>query len=266
MRSYLYSIYAKFFARPFFEEWNKFLFHLGLRGLGILNFKDFRQSGEKFLVEDILHEYVTDESPLFLDAGANVGDYSRTLLQSFPGANIEAFEPNPKNFEQLSMIENERLHTHQLGLGSSEGESILFERADRNGSPHASIHQDVITDIHQQDVLEYEVEITTLDRFLKENNLDFVDFLKIDTEGNELEVLKGGKEALDREKIGLIVFEFNEMNVVSRAFMKDFRDLLEDYLFFRLLPGGLIRVPDNPVESEIFAFQNILAIPERFLD
>lgn len=60
----------------------------------------------------------------------------------------------------------------------------------------------------------------------------------------------------------MIVFEFHEMNVVIRAFMKDFQDLLEEYVFFRLLPGGLIKVPDNPLESEIFAFQNILAIQE----
>jgi hypothetical protein len=43
------------------------------------------------------------------------------------------------------------------------------------------------------------------------------------------------KEALKKGIIEIIHFEFNEMNIFSRTFFKDFYDLLEDYQLFRVL-------------------------------
>lgn len=50
------------------------------------------------------------------------------------------------------------------------------------------------------------------------------------------------------------------MNIVSRSFFNDFRKILHNYTLFRLLPRGLLSVPENPLLSELFGFQNILAV------
>ena len=92
-------------------------------------------------------------------------------------------------------------------------------------------------------------------------DLDVVDFLKIDVEGHELAVLRGAERMLGAGSIRLIQFEFNEMNVVSRTFLRDFRLLLPNYTMYRLLPKGLLPLGEVPVLTELFAYQNILAVP-----
>ena len=88
-----------------------------------------------------------------------------------------------------------------------------------------------------------------------------IDYLKIDTEGNELAVLEGAARLLAESRVGYIHFEFNEMNVVSRVFLRDFRKLLPSHRLYRLLPRGLLPLGERIVATEIFAFQNILAVP-----
>lgn len=73
-------------------------------------------------------------------------------------------------------------------------------------------------------------------------------------------VLKGSQELLSGKSIRLIQFEFNEMNVVSRTYMRDFLNLLSNYQLNRLLPDGLIPLNSSVQDTEIFAFQNIVAI------
>lgn len=95
---------------------------------------------------------------------------------------------------------------------------------------------------------------------MKTEGIDYIDLLKIDAEGNELEILKGSSNLLKEGRIGYIFFEFNEMNIISRVFFRDFYKLLSNYEIYRLLPKGLILLKDCPVETELFAFQNILAM------
>jgi len=62
-------------------------------------------------------------------------------------------------------------------------------------------------------------------------------------------------------KIKAIHFEFNEMNLASRTCFRDFWSLLSNYDFFRLLSSGMIKIDKySPVQTEIFAYQNIVAI------
>ena len=85
--------------------------------------------------------------------------------------------------------------------------------------------------------------------------------MKIDTEGNELEVIRGCAKSIALGKIKIIHFEFNEMNIAARVFFKDFWDILSEYDFYRLLPNGMMRIKKyDPLFCEIFAYQNIVAI------
>jgi hypothetical protein len=101
----------------------------------------------------------------------------------------------------------------------------------------------------------------TIDNFVKENRISKIDLLKIDTEGHELAILAGAKETIDTNKVPVIHFEFNEMNVISRVFFRDFVLMLTGYDFYRMLPDNIVKLePYIPVKTEIFAFQNIVAV------
>jgi hypothetical protein len=67
---------------------------------------------------------------------------------------------------------------------------------------------------------------------------------------------------LRESRIGYIQFEFNALHVFSRAFFRDFRIALHDYDLYRLLPRGLLPLNANVTMTEIFGFQNILAVPK----
>ncbi len=83
--------------------------------------------------------------------------------------------------------------------------------------------------------------------------------MKLDTEGHELEVLKGATGLISQDAIGVIQFEFNEMNVLSRVFLRDFYRLLEGYYMYRLDSNRLVPLYRYSSENEIFRFQNFVA-------
>ena len=256
------NIYRLLFAHAGFQKFNRALFQLSLHGLGVLNYRNGRASGEEHLVRRLLPKLVRSESPVFFDVGANVGDFSSSLLATFPSAVVHAFEPHPTNFRRLNSraFAGGRLKCHNMALGDKADRATLYDRADSDGSSHASLYAAVITEIHRQNVVSVDVQTNTLDAIAAQEGVHFIDFLKIDTEGNELAVLLGATQLLQRDCIGCIQFEFNEMNVASRVFFRDIRRLLSNYDLFRMLPRGLLALGDDPLSTELFAYQNILAI------
>jgi len=255
----LVRIYRFIFARPMFLKWNNLLYRLSLSGLGILNYENSKVSGEFRFVNKL--SILSGLDGVIIDVGANQGAYSLMCAKARPGTQIYSFEPHPKTF--LSLVRNlpdSKFLCFNKALGAECKTLRLFDYKDEDGSSHATLYSDVIKEIHKKNFTSHEVEVTTLDNIINENKIIKVSLLKIDAEGHELEVLKGASKAINKRMIMAIHFEFNEMNVISRSFFKDFVDLLPEYDFYRLLPSGMISIKYSPLNSEIFAYQNIVAI------
>ncbi len=261
---YVTRLYRVVFARPFFRRFNSYLFHLALHGLGVLNYENDSVSGERHLVEILLPKVISKPSPVLFDVGANVGRYSAMLLRRFPAALIHAFEPHPTNYARLVANEfpAQQVKCNNIAIGATKGFLTLYDRADNDGSELASVHEAAITEFHDQASVAIEVAVETLDDIALREGITYIDFLKIDTEGHELAVLSGASRLLREKKIGHIQFEFNALHVYSRVFFRDFRIILYNYDLYRLLPAGLLALDSNVTMTEIFAFQNILAIPK----
>lgn len=261
MTRLIINLHRKIFARQIFRNINLALFHMSLRGLGILNWENFEVSGEKHLIRKILPAVIETANPVFLDVGANIGNYSALLLDCFPQALIYAFEPHPKNYSYLKdRNPSNRVKTYNIALGQTRGRFMLYEGGGIHGSEHASLHKAVISEIYKQEIAAYEVAVETLDNFAEEQGIRNIDFIKIDTEGNDLAVLRGASRLLGDRHIKCIQFEFNSMNVVTRAFYRDFSGILHNYELYRLLPSGLLHLDDSPLETELFGYQNIFAL------
>ena len=254
-----FKTYAFLFGRRFLLKSNQIINQLSLRSIGILNSQNSYLSGEKAWLQKQIGE---KDSILILDVGANVGNYSKEILKINSKAIIYAFEPHPETYELLkkNIVVNNCL-TFNFGVGDRREELMLYDYESESGSEHASLYKAVIEDLRNKPSISNKVQIIKLDDFLAEQKIEYVDLLKIDTEGNEYKVLLGAQDYLLNNRIAAIQFEFNEMNVISRTFFKDFWDLLPNYNFFRLLPGGgLLHIKEySPVNCEIFAFQNIVA-------
>jgi len=77
MLSLVYKIYGYLFAKPIFRKLNMFLYHISLRGLGILNYENEYLTGEKAWLKNYLKN---KKNPIVLDVGANVGIIQNIFL------------------------------------------------------------------------------------------------------------------------------------------------------------------------------------------
>lgn len=256
----LLAAYRWCFCRRSLYGFNERLHGLTLRGLGVLNYEDARISGE----DAFLRRFVRHVPQLVvIDVGANVGQYSSRIAALAANPVIFAFEPNPTAFARLQSESRRYAFTAiNLACGETAGRAKLYDYATHEGgSQHASLYKEVIEKTHGGEASWREIEVTTLDRFIEAKGLREIHLLKIDAEGHELRVLQGAKRSIDQGLVHTIQFEFNEMNVISRVFFRDFYDLLPGYLFYRMLPDGLAPMGTyRPTTCEIFAYQNIVAI------
>ena len=109
--------------------------------------------------------------------------------------------------------------------------------------------------------LSEEITITTIDDFCVSQNILKIDFLKLDVEGHELNILLGAKNMLDSDKIKFIQFEFGGCNIDSRTYFKDFFTLLNGkYRIYRILQDGLLEIGYYRETLEIFTTTNFFAI------
>lgn len=249
--------YRRIFANRFFYKWNRWVLLCGLKGLGINNFTD-RFSGEFPYLKKTIQK---KKNPVLIDVGANVGKWSQKALEINPTSKIFAFEPNPESYKILSQIS--QIEALNVACGAQEGRATIYRKSDDPTWPLASLQRDAISRL-TDDMEETEIQVTTLDQFIESQKIENVDLLKIDVEGYEYNVLEGCKESIKKGVINTIQFEFNDMNLYTRRFFNDFKKLLPDFVFYRLLPKGKIPLRDyDAYLSEIFSFQNIVAIREK---
>lgn len=228
----------------------------------MLNFGSDAASGETHFLREHLGRL---ENPIVFDVGANEGAYTLAVAEANPRATVYAFEPHPTTYGRLlSRISDlQGVVAVNSACGSAKGSLLLFDYAGSEGTSHASVYEQVMEMHGAAQTGRHTVSIISLDCFAEQNGVGRIDLLKIDTEGHELEVLKGAAGLLRAKRIGAIQFEFNEMNIVSRVFFKDFRDLLPNYRFHRMVRDGLIPLdPYSPIRCEFFVFQNIVALPD----
>lgn len=253
--------YFKYFGKARHGELNYRLFKTLIKCLGINNWESSSVSGEKWVIDCLLKQYGFQDGSVFFDVGANIGNYANEVLTTYPMAKGFLFEPHPVSFKKLADGKNLRnAQVFNIALGEKNEFLSFYDRADTEGSEHASLYSGALSSIHKQAMVEIKVEVKTLDSFCQEKQISHIDFLKIDTEGHELAVLKGAQKLLAENSIRLIQFEFNEMNVISRTYMRDFLELLSNFQLHRLLPDGLLPLNNCVQDTELFGFQNIVAI------
>jgi FkbM family methyltransferase len=230
-----------------------------LNTIGVLNYGNMQASGEHHFLTTHLSKL---NNPTVFDVGAYNGAYSAAVREINPSARVFAFEPHPASHRRL--IEYQpwlSANAFQVALSDHDGSGTIFDYEGQHGSEHASIYSEVITTVHRAAAASQEVELRSIDSLARELSIDRIDLLKIDTEGHELAVLRGAADLIRRQKVPLIHFEFNEMNIISRTFFKDFFDFLPEYQFYRMLPDALLFIGGySPVHCEIFAYQNIACV------
>jgi hypothetical protein len=148
-----------------------------------------------------------------------------------------------------------------LAVSASPGEVTLFDFAAADGSTQASLDEGAVS-LFGGETIAHAVRATTIDAFMAEEGLHDIDLLKIDTEGFDLAVLRGARDALARRAIKAIQFEFIPADIAMHVTMRDVFDALEGYKLFRVcLNGALLPLGSYDVKRcEIYVTQTLVAL------
>ena len=158
------------------------------------------------LAFDIGQDVDLDSMRWVLDVGANVGQAALFLRESFPACRLHSFEPVPQAFDALvrNVPRAPWFHPHRLALGSAPGRRRIYLQS---RSRFNSLASKINRPDPAMNGAQVEVDIDTLDAFCEREGIDRVDFLKIDAEGFELEVLEGARGLLERGAIRYVFVE-----------------------------------------------------------
>jgi FkbM family methyltransferase len=207
----------------------------------------FIHGREWWLNEHRLLSPFIKEGDAVLDVGANMG-FMAGLFSKLVGASgsVYSFEPSPNTYKKLLEVMGENhlsnVTAYNMGCGRQECSMTLY-------SPISSGNASLCPDQKHFAKSEQTVRIVRLDDFLL-GKLNRLDFLKIDTEGFEDEVLNGAMEILKRFKPVLYI----ELSGAYFASSERSVELLRD-LGYRFQPEVDLTLPGNP---------NYFAIPDGY--
>ena len=167
---------------------------------------------------------VKQDVSVIFDVGANIGQSAFKFRSAFPQAAIHCFEPAGAAYKKLKINTGrmKNIHCHKIALGSRNEEAKMY-----------LVAQSVSNSLIKPDSIigEEFVKVATLDDVVLKNKVNKIDLLKIDTEGFDLEVLRGAVKIISLGRVSFILVEVG-------FHPKDSRHVLFDDVRSFLMPLG----------------------------
>lgn len=215
--------------------------------LSVLNFFDFfyQKKMISFLKKKI------DKIDFFFDVGAHKGETIKLFNDNFEIKNFYSFEASPLTFEVLKnntnkfkkKYHNTQIFIKNLALGSEKKKIVIKHLIESSSSTIRTINTQskyfkkkfffLKKSKHNDLFNELKVDQILLDEFVLENNINNIDFIKIDTEGYELEVLLGAKRILNLTKLLLFEHHYDDM-IEKNYFFSDIHHFLTNNNFKKI--------------------------------
>jgi FkbM family methyltransferase len=198
---------------------------------------------ESALIERILRPGMT-----VVDVGANHGMFSLEAAHLVgPAGVVHAFEPTPSTrallLRNISANELGNVKVFPFALGEGPGTAHLRVHREMTGLNTLGAH-DVTWNgkvLPADEIVE--VPITSLDRHAEAEDLDHIDFLKIDVEGFELGVIRGAAKLLRTQRVARIMLEIGDLTFLNAGV--DCHEVLTEleslgYHLHRITPSGQV--------------------------
>ncbi len=194
-------------------------------------------------------------SNIVFDIGASIGIYALIAAICNPTIKVYAFEPAPRSFDclkknvEINKLNN--LYIDSSAITNYDGIATFYI------TPHdipidSSLRQD-----HREVHKKISVRALTIDSFVKTNNIQKIDLMKMDTEATEYKVLEGAKNVLKKDE-PIIICE-----VLQRETVKFLNSVLGNYQYkyFWISSKGLIEKKE--IEASETGDANYLFITEK---
>lgn len=210
------------------------------------------------LFAELLHDGM-----VFVDVGANQGEFTLFAAKRLHHGRVLAFEPNREIHRRLmrNLEANgfRNVTVRRLGLWSEPTRRPLYDQQARfaDGSVHEGLAT-VFPNPSRSSRVD-EIECTTLDAVVAEEGIERVDVIKIDVEGAELGVLQGARKTLERDRPTLLIEADRERAEAAGTGLDALRVFLEErYRIEVIQPGGRTRpLGDRPLGDH----QDLLCLP-----
>jgi FkbM family methyltransferase len=174
----------------------KLLFYIK-RSLGIVDLN----TRYDILTEAVLCQALT-QTAVCVDVGCHCGDILQILLKQAPQGQHFAFEPLPDLYQHLvQTFQDENVVVSDIALSDRVG-NVSFQHVVSN--PGYSGFKERVYERQNENVQQITVKTDCLDNLLPEDQV--IDFIKIDVEGAEYQVLQGAQKTIQRNK-PIIIFE-----------------------------------------------------------
>jgi FkbM family methyltransferase len=172
-------------------------------------FLDNNTMWEEESIKYFFYDVPKDKPLNIIDVGAQSGLYS-LFAKHLPMSNFYSFEPFKQTFDLLNdniLLNNiTNVKTYNIGLSNKKERVILNTSISHNG-----LHTIGNNPKRFNDVCKVEIDVDTIDNLFYEKNIP-VNLIKIDTEGWEYFILKGGEKTIQEYK-PYIQIEWNETNM-----------------------------------------------------
>lgn len=183
------------------------------------------------------------KEPIIFDIGANIGTYATWITKLFPNGKIYCFEPQRLVFQILCgnfAINNyDNCYTYNIALGS-KNDIIEIEEPNYNQNENFGSFSLIEDRIKSKSGQKYSIQMMTLDNFVSVYNIDKVDFIKIDVEGMDLEVLKGTENILKKYKPSIFI----EYSDTRKSILPEIINYLgADNYYFKTIENNLLAKP-----------------------
>lgn len=167
------------------------------------------------------------------DVGCNRGLYIDLFLGENIESEIHCFEPIVSLFNNLNNKygNKKNIKLNNICLSDKNGEVTFHELTNPSTDGCSSIVERPVFKQRNWNYKSYEVKSKTIDSYCEENNINHIDYLKIDVEGAEFLVLKGCEKMLNKQTIDFIQFEYGNTFSDANVKLLDVYNLIKKYSY-----------------------------------
>lgn len=177
-------------------------------GYNLIKSKNFRKISRT--LDYSIKSQLKKNSPLIIDVGAHQGESIKRFKKLFLDPEIHSFEPQVKQFKILKKLKSDKIYLNNCGIGSKNENKNIFINSETAASSYLNLKNEENYFRNIKTINKEQTVLKTIDYYLNEKKIIFVDLMKIDVQGYENEVLKGAINSL--EKIHLIEIEIVFVN------------------------------------------------------
>lgn len=200
--------------------------------------------------QTVVSTIVTDGASCF-DIGANIGIYSVVMAKLVgPGGQVHSFEPVPHILEKFRMnlrlnaLKNVAVQDFALGEKAGHAQMYQVKEGEFRAGTSTLVENDSVEAMGRARFNLTEVSVSTLDGYVETRGIRAIDFIKIDVEGFELSVLKGGKASIRSFQPPILMeYDPSRHGKEAEGFRSFFDELGYRCFEFFLVGGELILAP-----------------------